>query len=60
MGKVLWRALAAHSSVLAWKTPRSEEPGRLQSIGSQTVRHDCNDLVLIHKGRTSRMRDGIY
>ena len=31
--------MATHSSVLAWKTPRTEEPGRLQSLGSQRVRH---------------------
>ena len=27
-------------SILAWKTPWTEEPGRLQSMGSQRVRHD--------------------
>ena len=31
---------AAHSSTLAWKTPRTEKPGRLLSMGSQRVRHD--------------------
>ena len=29
-----------HSSILAWKIPWMEEPGRLQSTGSQRVRHD--------------------
>ena len=29
-----------HSSTLAWKVPWTEEPGRLQSMGSQRVRHD--------------------
>ena len=29
-----------HSSILAWKIPRTEEPGRLQSMGSQRVRND--------------------
>ena len=29
--------MAAHSSILAWRIPWTEEPGRLQSIGSQTV-----------------------
>ena len=29
-----------HSSTLAWKTPWMEEPDRLQSTGSQRVRHD--------------------
>ena len=29
-----------HSSILAWRIPRTEEPGGLQSMGSQRVRHD--------------------
>ena len=32
--------LATHSSILAWRIPWTEEPGRLQSMGSQRVRHD--------------------
>ena len=32
--------MATHSSILVWKTPQTEEPDRLQSIGSQRVRHD--------------------
>ena len=32
--------MATHSSILAWKIPRTEECGRLQSMGSQRVRHD--------------------
>ena len=31
--------MAPHSSTLAWKVPWTEEPGRLQSMGSLTVRH---------------------
>ena len=31
---------ATHSSILAWRIPWTEEPGRLQSIGSQRVGHD--------------------
>ena len=31
---------AIHSSILAWRTPLTEKPGGLQSIGSQRVRHD--------------------
>ena len=34
------KAMAAHSSTLAWKIPWTEEPGMLQSIGSLGVRHD--------------------
>ena len=34
------KAVAPHSSTLAWKIPRTEEPGGLQSVGSLRVRHD--------------------
>ena len=34
------KAMAPHSSTLAWKIPWTEEPGRLQSMGSKRVRHD--------------------
>ena len=33
--------MAPHSSTLAWKFPRVEEPGRLQSMGSLRVGYDC-------------------
>ena len=36
----LEKAMAPHSSTLAWKIPWMEEPGRLQSMQSQRVRHD--------------------
>ena len=36
----LEKAMATHSSTLAWKIPWTEEPGRLQSVGSQRVGHD--------------------
>ena len=36
----LEKELATHSSILAWRTPWTEEPGGLQSIGLQRVRHD--------------------
>ena len=32
--------VAAHSSILVWRIPRTGEPGGLQSIGLQRVRHD--------------------
>ena len=38
--KVMEKAMAPHSSTLAWKIPWMEEPGRLQSIGSLRVGHD--------------------
>ena len=34
------KAMAPHSNTLAWKIPWTEEPGRLQSMGSQRVGHD--------------------
>ena len=36
----LEKAMATHSSTLAWKIPWMEEPGGLQSMGSQRVGHD--------------------
>ena len=36
----LEKEMATHSSILAWKIPWTEEPGRLQFMGSQRVRHD--------------------
>ena len=36
----LQKGMATHSSILAWRTPWTEEPGGLQSTGSQRVRHD--------------------
>ena len=33
---LMWPAMAIHSSTLAWKIPWTEEPGRLQSMGSQS------------------------
>ena len=39
------KAMATHSSTLAWKIPWTEEPGRLQSMGSLRVRHDWATLL---------------
>ena len=36
----LEKVMAPHSSILAWRIPWTEEPGRLQSMGSQRVGHD--------------------
>ena len=36
----LEEGMATHSSILAWRIPWTEDPGRLQSMGSQRVRHD--------------------
>ena len=37
--------MATHSSTLAWKISWTEEPGRLQSMGSRRVRHNSGDLA---------------
>ena len=37
---LLEKEMANHSSIFAWKIPWMEEPGRLQSMGSQKVGHD--------------------
>ena len=37
---LLGKEMAAHSNILAWEIPWTEEAGRLQSMVSQTVRHD--------------------
>ena len=36
----LEKGMATHSSILAWRIPWTEEPGGIQSTGSQRVRHD--------------------
>ena len=36
----LEEGMATHSSILAWRIPWTEDPGGLQSMGSQRVRHD--------------------
>ena len=44
----LEEAMATHSSILFWRTPWTEKPGRQQSIGSQRIRHDWTYLVHIY------------
>ena len=40
----LEKEVATHSSILAWEIPWTEEPGRLQSMGLQRVRHDFSSV----------------
>ena len=40
--------MATHSSILAWRIPRTEEPGGLLSMGSQRVGHYLSDLACMH------------
>ena len=49
VGKIpLEKDMATHSSILAWRIPWTEEPGGLQSIVSQGVRHNWSDLACMH------------
>ena len=45
----LEKEMATHCSSLAWKIPQTEEPGGLQSMGSQRVRHDCVTKTHTHR-----------
>ena len=47
-GDPLEEGMATHSSTLTWRIPGTEEPGGLQSMGSQRVGHDRSDLALTH------------
>ena len=40
--------MATHANILAWRIPWIEEPGRIQSIGSQRVRHDWSNWACTH------------
>ena len=40
--------MATHSSTFAWRIPWTEEPDRLQSMGSQRVRHDRSDSAQMY------------
>ena len=41
----LEKEMATHSSILAWKIPWTEEPGWLQSMGSQRAINTCNSVT---------------
>ena len=45
----LEKEMATHSSILAWRIPWTEEPGGLQSTGSQRIRHDWASNLTIYK-----------
>ena len=47
----LEKEMATHSSVLAWRIPRTGEPGGLPSMGSHRVVHDWSDLAAAAVGR---------
>ena len=49
----LEKEMATHSSILAWRIPWTEDPDRLQSMGSQRVRHNwATSLSFLHWGGT--------
>ena len=50
------KAMAPHSSTLAWKLPWTEEPGGLQSMGSPGVGHDWSDLASSSSSRVKEQR----
>ena len=45
----LEEGMVTHSSIPAWRILWTQEPGRLQFIGSQTVGHNCSDLAYTKK-----------
>ena len=58
---LLEKEMATHSSILAWKIPWTEKPGRLQPVGLQRVRHDwaTYDLRLIALVSTKHQESAI-
>ena len=44
----LEKVMATNSNIFAWRVPRTEEPGGLQSMGSQRVRHDWSNSTHTH------------
>ena len=54
----LEEGMATHSSILAWRIPWTEEPGGLQSEGSQRVAHNCCDLAHTHGGSRLQQAPG--
>ena len=54
----LEKEVATHSSILAWRILRTEESGRLQSLGSQRFRRDWSNWIHTHGNRTIWMDSG--
>ena len=68
-GSQLEKEMASHSSILAWKIPWTEEPGRLQSMELQRVRHNWATslfwypnpiIIMLHNIPTSRTTSPIF
>ena len=47
--------MVTHSSILAWRIPRTKEPGRLQSMVFQRVGHDSRDFECMDRGSTASL-----
>ena len=45
VGKIPWRRESTHSSIIAWRIPWTEKPGRLQPMESQRVTHDWATFI---------------
>ena len=58
----LEKEMAPHSSILAWRIPWTEEPGRLESVGSQRLRHDRAQgmLSLVITQKVSHTLGGLW
>ena len=52
-GRSPGEGMAAHSSILAWKIPWTEKPGRLQSMGSPRVRHNLVTKPIVTQSRST-------
>ena len=48
VGKTPGKGIGYHSSILAWRFPWTEKPGRLQSMGSQRVEHNWETFTSLH------------
>ena len=55
LGRSLEKEMATHSSILAWEIPWTEEPGRLQSMGSTTNTHRHTPISLVFSFRKSQL-----
>ena len=56
----LEKEMATHSSILAWKIPWTEEPGGLQSKGSQRVRHDWAHTHILNDSYQFKLETAMY
>ena len=55
----LEKEMATHSSILAWKIPQTEDPGRLQSMGSQSWTRLNDFTFTIRKEKSDARRQGV-